>query len=421
MDSAEPHIHIIGAGMAGLSAALHLSQATKNITLYESASHAGGRCRSYLDRDLGVRLDNGNHLVLSGNVILRDYLMLSGAEDTLIGPEEPLFDFMDLRDARRWRLRLGRGIMPWWLFNASRRVPETKLSDYLSVLRVLRARPHETVADLTRHTGKLYERFWEPLCIAVLNTVPEQGSARLLGTVLEQSFARGGAACRPLYPRDGLSETFVHPCLGKLQSMGIAPQFGRRLQRLEFAEGRVNALHFGNLAVELQPRDWVILAVPAWVAQDLLPDLEAPNQFSSIINAHFRLDLPAETHGFTGLVGGVAEWVFVRSGVASVTVSAGDRYAEWTGEQLITAIWQDVARCYKLDPAAIPPHRLVKEKRATFAATPEQDARRPKARTNWQNLLLAGDWTQNELPSTIEGAIRTGLRAAQIVTRWMAL
>lgn len=421
MNQAEPHIHIIGAGMAGLSAALHLSQATKNLTLYESASHAGGRCRSYLDRDLGVRLDNGNHLVLSGNVILRDYLMLSGAEDTLIGPEEPLFDFMDLRDARRWRLRLGRGIMPWWLFSAGRRVPETKLSDYLSVLRVLRAKPHETVADLTRHTGKLYERFWEPLCIAVLNTVPEQGSARLLGTVLEQSFARGGAACRPLYPRDGLSETFVHPCLGKLQSMGIAPQFGRRLQRFEFAEGRVSALHFGNLAVELRPHDWVILAVPAWVAQDLLPDLEAPNQFSSIINAHFRLDLPPAAHGFTGLVGGVAEWVFVRSGVASVTVSAGDRYAEWTGEQLITAIWQDVARCYKLDPAAIPPHRLVKEKRATFAATPEQDARRPKARTNWQNLLLAGDWTQNELPSTIEGAIRTGLRAAQIVTRWMAL
>ena len=126
-------------------------------------------------------------------------------------------------------------------------------------------------------------------------------------------------------------------------------------------------------------------------------------------------------HGFTGLIGGVAEWVFVRPGVASVTVSAGDRYAEWTGEQLITAIWQDVARCYKLDSTAIPPHRLVKEKRATFAATPEQDARRPKARTSWQNLLLAGDWTQNELPSTIEGAIRTGLRAAQIVTRWMAL
>jgi uncharacterized protein with NAD-binding domain and iron-sulfur cluster len=121
------------------------------------------------------------------------------------------------------------------------------------------------------------------------------------------------------------------------------------------------------------------------------------------------------------MVGGVAEWVFTRQGIASVTVSAAERYAAWSGTQLISAIWQDVARYYALNPDTIPPHRLVKEKRATFAATPAQNARRPKARTNWSNLLLAGDWTQNELPSTIEGSIRTGLRAAQMITRWINL
>ncbi len=419
--STEPHIHIIGAGLAGLSTALHLAQATRNISIYESASHAGGRCRSYFDRELGCRIDNGNHLVLSGNVIMRDYLMLAGAEETLTGPADSDFSFMDARSGERWTMRLGNGAIPWWLFSKNRRIPDTKISDYLSVLRVMHAKPHETVAELTQHTGKLYERFWEPLCIAVLNTTPDIGSARLLGNVLSQSFALGGHACRPLFPRQGMSETFVDPCLAKLQTIGIAPHFGRRLQQIEFADGRASVLHFGNMVITPGPQDWVVLAVPPWVASELLPDLTAPTEFNSIINAHFRVDVPRKSPGFAGIVGGVAEWVFTRPGIASVTVSAGERYAAWSGSQLITAIWQDVARYFALDPATIPPHRLVKEKRATFAATPAQALRRPKARTNWQNLLLAGDWTQNELPSTIEGSIRTGLRAAQMITRWLGL
>jgi len=421
MSTTEPHVHIIGAGLAGLSAALHLAQATQNISLYESTSHAGGRCRSYYDRELGCRIDNGNHLVLSGNVIMRDYLMLSDAEDTLIGPDDPVFSFMDLQHDLRWTLKLGSGVMPWWLFRKKTRIPDTKISDYLSILRVMRARPNETVAELTQHTGALYKRFWEPFCIAVLNTTPDIGSAQLLGNVLSQSFALGGHACRPLFPRQGMSETFVDPCLAKLETVGIVPQFNSRLQKIDFGNGRIRALHFGDKVVELKPQDWVILAVPAWVAHDLLPDLTAPNEYCSIINAHFRADAPRKGSGFVGLVGGVAEWIFNRPGIISVTVSAAERYNSWSGDELITAIWQDIARYYNLDATTIPPHRLVKEKRATFAATPAQAARRPKAHTNWQNLLLAGDWTQNDLPSTIEGSIRTGLRAAQMVTRWISL
>jgi len=421
MSETEPKIHIVGAGLAGLSTALHLAQATRNIAIYESASQAGGRCRSYFDRELGCRIDNGNHLVLSGNVIMRDYLMLAGAEETLAGPNDARFNFMDVRDGAQWTMAIGNGVIPWWLFSAKSRVPGTKIGDYLSVLRVMRAKPGETVAALTQHTGALYEKFWAPLCLAVLNTAPELGSAQLLGNVLSQSFAMGGRACRPLFPRHGMSETFVDPCLAKLQGVGITPHFGRRLQQIEFAEGRASVLHFGNMVIPLAPQDWVVLAVPAWVAQDLLPDLIAPNDFSSIINAHFRVDVPRKHPSFTGIIGGVAEWVFTRPGIASVTVSAAERYAAWSGTQLVTSIWQDVARTFALDPATIPPHRMVKEKRATFAATPAQAARRPKARTNWQNVLLAGDWTQNELPSTIEGSIRTGLRAAQMITRWLGL
>lgn len=421
MTEASPHIHIVGAGLAGLSAALHLAQVTNNISLYEAAGHAGGRCRSYDDRELGCRIDNGNHLVLSGNVILRDYLMLAGAEDTLTGPDEAEYDFMDLRHDLRWTMRMSPGVIPWWLLRRSQRIPGTKLTDYLSFLRVIKAKPHETVAELTKDTGLLYERFWEPLCISVLNITPEFGSAQLLGNVLSQSFALGGHACRPLFPRVGMSETFVDPCIAKLKMLGIAPAFNQRLRHIGFADGRARSLHFGDREISLEPHDWLILAVPAWVASDLLPGLTAPTEFCSIINAHFRATAPMKNPGFAGLVGGVAEWIFTRPGVISVTVSAAERYGAWSGEQLVMAIWQDVARYCNFDANAIPPHRIVKEKRATFAATPQQTELRPKARTNWQNVLLAGDWTQNDLPSTLEGTVRTGLRAAQMVTRWINL
>ncbi|MGB4100454.1 MAG: hydroxysqualene dehydroxylase HpnE [Alphaproteobacteria bacterium] len=421
MTTPSPHIHIVGAGLAGLSAALHLAQATRNITLHESAGQAGGRCRSYFDRELGCRIDNGNHLVLSGNTIMRDYLMLAGSEDTLQVAPHAEFPFMNLRTGERWLVTMNRGIIPWSLLSARRRVPGTRLSDYLSVLRVMHAREHETVAQLTNQYGALYEKFWEPLTVAVLNTPPETGSARLLGNVLAQSFALGGSACIPLIPKQGLSETFVDPCVAKLHSLGIQTRLNRRVHRLEFGEGRVTALDFGDMKIPLEPKDWVILAVPAWVAAELVPDLTAPDEFSSILNVHFRADVPQTAPGFAGLVGGIAEWVFTKPGIVSVTVSAAERHADRPAPELAALIWRDVASFFRLAAASVPPHRIVKEKRATFAATPRQNARRPKARTNWNNMLLAGDWTQNDLPATIEGSIRTGLRAAQMVTRWISI
>ena len=119
---------------------------------------------------------------------------------------------------------------------------------------------------------------------------------------------------------------------------------------------------------------------------------------------------------FLGILGGTAQWLFQRNGIASVTVSAATDLVDLPVETLARTLWRDVVQALDLDESPAPPHRVVKERRATFAQTPAELRRRPGLRTPWHNLLLAGDWTDTGLPATIEGAIRSGHGAASILS-----
>ena len=402
-------VHIIGAGLAGMSAAVALIQAGRAVCLYEAAPVAGGRCRSYFDRVLNCRVDNGNHLLLSGNRAAMEYLRSIGAAVTLTGPTAAEFPFMDLTSGARWTLRPNAGRIPWWILSPSRRVPGTRARDYLALRRLRQA---GSVADVLRQ-NTLYHRLLAPLTIAALNTPPEQAMARLLAAVVDETLAAGGAACIPRFPRLGMSETFINPAVKFLTARGADIAFNRRITALEIGPHRITALHGHAGPIGVATNEDVILATPPWIAQELLPGLVVPDAFQAIVNVHFHLDAP-RAPGFIGLVGGVAEWVFTKPGHASVTISAANRLVDEPAESLAATTWQNVRAALNL-PAPMPVWRVVKERRASFAATQAQEARRPAARTRWQNLALAGDWTATGLPATIEGAIRSGQTAAALL------
>jgi hypothetical protein len=139
---------------------------------------------------------------------------------------------------------------------------------------------------------------------------------------------------------------------------------------------------------------------------------------SAIVNAHFRLDAPARLpngEALLGLTGGTAQWVFVRGLIASVTVSAADALLDQPADMLLTTLWRDIAGVLGRPATPQPPGRIVKERRATFRQDPTGAVHRPKARTPWSNLVLAGDWTDTGLPATIEGTIRSGRTAATVL------
>ena len=409
--------HVVGAGLAGLAAAVALARRGRAVALYEASGQAGGRCRSFFDETLGRVIDNGNHLLLSGNRAAMRYLDAIGAADALAGPDRAAFPFLDLRTGQRWTLRPSAGRLPRWVFHPDRRVPDTRLRDYLGALRLPLAGPDRTVAGLLGGSGPLFERFWEPLAVAALNTPASEGAARLLWPVLRETFARGEAACRPRIARTGLSDALVDPALALLRRLGAEVRFGARLRAVGAEGGRAARLEFGGAAVELGEGEDAILAVPPQAAAGLLPGLEAPRRSHAIVNVHFRLPEPArapEGAPLVGLVGGTAQWVFPRGDIASVTVSAADALAAEPAGEIARRTWRDVARALDLDAGAPPPpSRVVKERRATFAQTPEEARRRPGARTALANLFLAGDWIDTGLPATIEGAIRSGEAAAR--------
>ncbi|MFM0002177.1 hydroxysqualene dehydroxylase HpnE [Paraburkholderia dipogonis] len=407
-------VHVVGAGLAGLAAAVQLQRRGAHVVLHEAAAQAGGRCRSYYDSKLGATLDTGNHMVLSGNAATLNYARAIGAADELVGPAQPEYPFVDLATRARWTVRLSPGRLPWWIFDPNARVPNTGPGDYLALAPLLFAKPGRSVAQTMRCNGPLWDRLLRPLFHAMLNVEPREASAELTGAMVREALLAGGLACRPLVARNGLGSAFVDPALRLLQHGGAAIRLGSRLDGIVFAADnrRVQALNFAAESIPLDANQAVILAVSPEIAQTLVQGLRAPTRFAATVNVHFAVEPPFGLPQVTGLLNGTAEWLFAFEGRLSVTVNGAERLLDTPHEALAATVWAEVAQAASLPVAPMPAWQVVVEKRATFAALPDQEMRRPGTRTRWNNLMLAGDWTATGLPATIEGAIRSGQKAA---------
>ncbi|HSA67160.1 MAG TPA: hydroxysqualene dehydroxylase HpnE, partial [Methyloceanibacter sp.] len=368
-------VHVVGAGLAGLAAAVGLVAAGRETVVHELAPQAGGRCRSYFEPALGLTIDNGNHLLLSANRAALSFLKTIGSEGKLAVGDEAAFAFADLATGERWVLRPNRGRVPWWIFSRRRRVPSTHAIDYLSVRRLLHPRRDASIADLMQCDGPLYHRLWRPLFLAALNTEPSEASAFLAGSVLRETLARGGSACRPLIALGGLGPAFIDPALSYLERHGATIRFRHQLRQLVLADDVIRALDFGTDAISLAPGDAVILAVPAPVAPLLLPELSVPKTFHAIVNVHFKHTPPQTLPTIIGIINGTAEWLFAFPDRISATISAADQWIGTPREALAEEVWKDVVKLTNL-PETLPTWHVIRERRATFAALPEENENR---------------------------------------------
>ena len=403
-------VHVIGAGVAGLAAGLALARAGRRLVLHEAAPVPGGRARALPDGT-----DNGTHALLGANRVALRFLTAIGAREGWVEPEPEGLPVYDLLDGSARLVALS----PLGWGDAARRPSGLSLGGLLALLRLALPGPERSVAAALATYPVLLRALVEPLTVAALNTPAEEASSRLLGAVLRR--LGGPGAARLYVARRGLGPDLVAPAVATLACHGASLRCGSRLRALEMATPtRVAALDVGETRLVLGPEDSVVLAVPPWEAARLLPGLPVPSQHAPILNLHFAHATEGPVR-FIGVLGGLSQWILVRPGGVSVTVSAADAAVGLTEAEATRQIWPEVRRAalrFGLPgewPAAPPPARAVRERRAT----PRHDTSpRPRPpRRPLENLVLAGDWTLPALPATLESAIRSGEAAASALLR----
>ncbi|MBP0462658.1 FAD-dependent oxidoreductase [Roseomonas sp. PWR1] len=397
--------HVVGAGVAGLVAALALARGGCAVTLHEATPVAGGRCRALPDGT-----DNGTHALMGANHAALRFLDAIGARAGWVEPEPGGLPVLDLADGAARRIAAS----PLAWRDPALRPPGLTAGGLLALLGMALPLTDRPVAEALAKHPALLRGFVEPLTVAALNTPVAEASSARLGQVLRR--LGGAGAARLLVARDGLGPDMIAPALATLEAAGATIRFGSRLRAMTQADGRATALHLGEETVALAEQDQVVLALPPWEAARLITGLKVPERHAPILNLHFARAGEGPVR-FVGLVGGLCQWVLARPSGVSVTVSAADAETEEAVETLAPRAWAEIRRAAQAFalagdwPEATPPCRAVKERRATprhGVGIPPHAPRRPL-----KNLALAGDWTWHGLPATIEAAARSGEAAAK--------
>ena len=434
-------ILILGGGVAGLSAAIHLTRSGHDITLIEARQTLGGRSHSFRDPKTGDIIDNGQHILMGCYHATLELLQKVGSQH-LLRPEKKL-NVAYVSDAKKITRLKGSSLpAPFHLLSAIFRFGELSLSEKFRAMEVgLSAKcdptgtkwRSSTVAEWLQacgQTSNAIRSLWEPFCIAALNEPIATASASLFGEVIRRAFLRSTKDSTVLFSRVGLSQLFVQPTANLIQAAQGKILLGQAVQKIIFNESRVEGVQLQS-GTSLEA-DAIICATPWHITRKLLPETSslakqiAPLQGSPIIGIHLWFDQAICDEPFLGFLDSPIHWLFNKTKISdlektaypsvALVISAAYDFAETSSEELVQLALKECHRFLPKSRNAKLLYQFVYRARdATFQTRPETLSQRPDCQTEWENFYLAGDWTNTSLPATIEGAIWSGQKAAQMI------
>ena len=430
---------ILGGGVAGLTAAVLACESGLRPLLLESAHALGGRARSFRDRQTGEILDNGPHVCAGAYHYFCSFLEKIGKQELLTNPEKIQMTFWTEEDG--WHsLSCPDWPAPWHLLAGLAQFMPMQPEQWAAVFRLSRALmnndridPAFSVthwAESLKQTPWLFQRIWVPLCQAMLNEPTASASAALFASVLRTLFLTDRQAGRILLPKSSLAELIALPAAQWITAHGGTILCNARVVACHTAGKWITSLltsSQGAIACQGKP---VIAALPPHALTRLLPawphTLGGDQwHFSPIVSVYLRYKerarLPAP---LVGLPLSATQWItdrqqlqanaFLDEGARFGAVFSGAyRECHWRSPQLVQVVHADLCRLLPTLQGTLPiSSRVIKEQRATLSHWPKHahDTRcGPRVRTKWQNLFLAGDWTDTEeLPCTLESAAKSG-------------
>lgn len=440
--SSERPVVIVGAGFAGLSAAVRLCDAGRKVIVIEATGGGGGRSRSFQHPGSGLELDNGQHLMMGCYRETLAFLRAIGNERAVSFQRNLAVDMVKPGGARV-RLRCPALPAPLHLGAGLAGMRGVGIIDKAAALRagvMLRseaARPddNETCDDFLRRLGQtqgIRNAFWDPLIWAVLNDDPLVASAAMLVAVLERAFLGTRDDSRLGVPRVPLSRLYVHDALEHLRQRGAELRLGQPMRAIEADAEGVSAVVLrsgeriaARTVVSTVPPQPLLDALPAAARRHPVFQDVAKLDTSPIINLWLVLDrTPFRDVPFLGLIGSPLHWLFDRSRIEghddgqvllNCTISGARGLVDDRPATLLELAKSELRRYFPDRPVQVRAHKIVKEHKATISHAAGTTQWRPATRSPVPGLLLGGDWVRTGLPATIESACQSGHDAAAAV------
>lgn len=401
-------VAIVGAGYAGMAAAVTLAERGIPLTVFESGPVPGGRARRVVSQ--GAELDNGQHIFVGA------YTELFRLMRTVGVPAEALLRIpLEIKYANGFAFRALWFPTPFGLLAGMLLARGVSFAERLGALRFMaalrrsnwRVQPDITVKELLDahgQRGRVRHYLWAPLCVSALNTPVDQASANVFLAALRDTLAGDGDASDLLLPRVDLSRLFPEPAAEFIRARGGELRCGTTVKDLDSLKNQFRK---------------TIIAVGPHQLKVLLPEMSLDYSYQPIYTCYLqypeqtRLDFP-----MLGMAEGLVQWVFDRGallgekGRLACVISAQGDHQQMTQDELADVCHRELRRALPRLPSPLWT-RVIAEKRATISCTP--GLKRPGLRTATTGVFLAGDYTDAEYPPTLEAAVRSGVRAADEV------
>ena len=427
-------VTIIGGGWAGLSAAVHLTRNNIPVTLIETAGQLGGRARMVMFGDLPV--DNGQHIALGAYRNFLEILNIIGLEEKFVLSRLPLSltvtgneDTVELSASK-----LPAPLHLLTAFIAASGLSKTdKFKTMVNWLRLVGAdaRSDMTVTELlecTGQSGRVSHYLWTPLCIAALNTHPDIASARVFQRVLKDAFTRRRADSDILLPRYDLGRVMPQPASDWLRNKGANIMTGERVTAIDIEDNRVTGVRLGDMTIKSSR---IIIATNPWNCARLIRFIDPMQplfrklvqfEYQPIATVFLKYSRPLLLQpAMLGFADSITQWVFDRRitshpKMLAAVISADGEHTSMNKEALTRQVIQDIKANTPIQDDPVD-SMVIREKRATFSATPEMELLRPHNETAVKGCWIAGDYTATGYPATLEGAIISGKAAAACILK----